>query len=400
MHTNKHIKVAVLTTSYPLKKDSASGIFIKRLVQSLPSRIEAKVITPCASKESEIFVSNNHQIQCFRYAPRSWQILAHESGGIPVALQHRRKLIFLLPIFIASMFIACLKISRSSDVIHANWSINGLIAGVVGLITKTPVVTTLRGEDIAKSDKSKLYKTILKFCIFTNKKIISVSEAIHNQLIKTFPDQCGKLVFVPNGVDSNFLGAANLCGKAISKDEEILNLLTVGSLIPRKGVIDIINALGRLKESEAKFRLTIVGTGVEENFLKQRVDSLGLREHIEFIGNISPQEMPGYFKSADAFILASYSEGRPNVILESFAAGVPVIASKIDGVSELVEENITGLLFSPGDSVQLASKIKLLKMNRNLRIDLAHKGRELILKNELLWPKIGVRYADIYESIL
>lgn len=399
MLTKKHIKVAILTTSYPLRENSASGIFVKRLVKNLPSWVEARVITPCSSQELELNVSNNHQIQCFRYAPRSWQILAHESGGIPVALQNRKFLILLLPVFIASMFIECLKISKSCDVIHANWSINGLIAGLAGIIMRTPVVTTLRGEDITKSERSKLFKIILRLCLATNKKIISVSEAINNQLTENFPNHLNKLVFLPNGVDSNFLEAVNLCGQDGDKDENTLEILTVGSLIPRKGVKDIINALSKIKETESNFRLSIIGTGVEKKHLEEIVNSLGLSKHVKFLGNVSPQEMPDYYMQADVFILASYSEGRPNVILESFAAGVPVIASKIDGVTELVEEKITGLLFLPGDSKQLATKIKLLKKNKELRSDLAKRGRELILDKELLWPKIGIRYAGIYESV-
>ena len=110
--------------------------------------------------------------------------------------------------------------------------------------------------------------------------------------------------------------------------------------------------------------------------------------------------MPKYFIEADVFILASYSEGRPNVILESFAAGVPVIASEIDGVTELVEENITGLLFSPGNPAQLATKVKLLKESKELRGDLANRGRSLILDKELLWSKVGIRYAEVYEGVL
>jgi len=398
--TKKHIKVAVLTTSYPLSGNSVSGVFIKRLVQNLPPWVETKVITPCSSKESEFNVSSAHQIQCFRYAPRSWQILAHEPGGIPVALKHRKFLILLLPVFIVSMFITCLKISRSYDVIHANWSINGLIAGIAGMITQTPVITTLRGEDIAKAGRSKFYKIILQFCIITNKKTISVSEAINNQLAESFPNHSNKLLFMPNGVDTKFLEVANSYEQARNGIEEKFKILTVGSLIPRKGMKDIITALSNIKEGDFNFRLSIVGAGVEENNLKQLVESLGLQEYVKFLGNIPSQEMPDSFIGEDVFILASYSEGRPNVILESFAAGVPVIASKIDGVTELVEENVTGLLFSPGNSTELAAKIKLLKDNKELRSDLAKRARSLILDNELLWPKIGIRYADIYESVI
>ncbi len=377
-----------------------SGIFVKRLVQSLPSWVEVNVITPCSSKKLTIGKKQNHKIQCFRYAPRSWQILAHNSGGIPVAIRHRKILILLLPIFIGSMFIACIRVASSCDLIHANWSINGLIAGIVGIITGTPVITTLRGEDVTKSSRSKIFNIILKLCVISNKKIICVSEAIYDQLLTTFPCYSNKLEFIPNGVDNIFLNIEDMSVQKQNNKKEVLEILTIGSLIPRKGIKDIINALKHISETDSNFSLSIIGDGVEENNLKQLVQTSGLSEKVKFLGNISPQDIPHYFAKADVFILASYSEGRPNVVLESFAAGVPVIATQIDGVIEIVEENITGLLFLPGNSTQLATKIKFLKNNPEMRNELAKKGRELIINNELLWPKIGKRYADTYKKCI
>ena len=176
-------------------KGSVSGVFVQRLVQNLPPFVEANVITPCASWPIELEQCQNYRIQCFSYAPSNWQILAHESGGIPVALRHRKALIVLLPIFIGAMFFACLRASKSCDLIHANWSVNGLIASLVGVITGTPVITTLRGEDISKAGKSWLYKIVLRLCLRLNKKLITVSEAIYIQLSNNFPDHIDKLVF-------------------------------------------------------------------------------------------------------------------------------------------------------------------------------------------------------------
>jgi glycosyltransferase involved in cell wall biosynthesis len=399
LSNKKSIKVAVLTTSFPLGKDSTSGIFVQRLVKNLPPWVEANVITPCSSRPVDYDLCQNYHVQCFRYAPRTWQILAHESGGIPVALRHRKILILLLPIFICAMFIACFRASKTCDLIHANWSVNGLIAGFVGVITNTPVITTLRGEDITKAGKSMLYDVALRLCIRLNKKLITVSEAIKNQLSNKFPKQMDKFVFLPNGVDNNFLKVSRSKSRIQVKNEDVLQILTIGSLIPRKGVKDIIKALKLIKESKTGFRLSIIGTGIEENNLKQLVVSSGMSGQVSFLGNISPQDIPHHFSKADVFILASYSEGRPNVILESLAAGVPVIATQIDGVTELIKENITGLLFLPGDSEQLAKQIGRLKNNRELGNELAKRGQDLILGSGLLWSKVGNRYAEIYNHV-
>ncbi len=394
------LQVAVLTTSFPLEPTSTSGVFVQRLVQNLPSCIDAIVVTPCASKLASLVKITRYKTICFKYAPRTWQVLAHEPGGIPVALRRRKALILLLPVFLGAMFIACLRVSRTCNLIHANWSVNGLVAGLAGIITGTPVITTLRGADVTKAEKSKLYEIILRLCLCLSKRLIAVSEAIYNQLSNDFPEHIDKLVFLPNGVDQSFLKISH-CDKSIqSKNNSALQILTIGSLIPRKGIKDIIGALGLIKEQGSTFEFKIIGAGAEEDNLKQLAISTGISDQVHFLGNISPQEIPHHFAKADLFVLASYSEGRPNVILESLAAGVPVIAAQIDGVIELIKENITGLLFTPGDASYLAKQINRVKDDQAFRHELAQRGKELILGKGLLWPNVGVQYAEIYNQVI
>jgi glycosyltransferase involved in cell wall biosynthesis len=107
-----------------------------------------------------------------------------------------------------------------------------------------------------------------------------------------------------------------------------------------------------------------------------------------------------YLSAADAFVLASYSEGRPNVVLESFAVGLPVIATDIDGVRELVKEGETGLRFQAGNSRELAKQIERLQKKPELQALLSSRGREFIQQNQLLWTNVGQRYADLYKEAI
>ena len=92
------MKIAVLTTSFPLTPDSMSGIFIYRLVAYLPREIQTTILTPSAKKTP---APNTHffKLKCFRYAPSPWQILAHGPGGINAALKRNKLLYLLLPFF-------------------------------------------------------------------------------------------------------------------------------------------------------------------------------------------------------------------------------------------------------------------------------------------------------------
>ena len=390
-------RVAFLTTSFPLRKGSSSGVFVQRLVKNLPSYLDVTVLTPADVSSERPTVEPGYRIHCFRYAPWKWQVLAHQPGGIPVALKHNKGIRWLVPVFLCSMFVECLRLASRVDIIHANWSINGAIAGVVGKLLRKPVVTTLRGEDVTRAKDSLLYRWLLALCLRSNRKLVAVSKAIADQLMKDYPHFQEKIAFLPNGIDSELLERSrSIEGKETDKPFKIV---TVGSLIPRKGIDVIINAFLYLADRQ-NFHLTIIGAGQELESLEALVEHNMLSEQVEFIGSVSPEKVAEYLSVADAFILASYSEGRPNVILESFGVGLPVIASDIDGVRELVEEGKTGFRFEPGNSRELAKQIEMLERDPEVQMRFSRNGREFIRENMLLWTNVGQRYANLYQEAI
>jgi len=390
---NQTVRVALLTTSFPLNVNSVSGVFVQRLVKSLPSSVLATVITPCDTSPSNI--PDSYKVNCFRYAPWKWQLLAHQPGGIPVALRKSMAMRLALPIFLVAMLITCFRVSLRSDIVHANWSVNGAIAGLVGFLLRKPVVTTLRGEDVARAKNSKLYYYLLFWCLRSNSKLVTVSEAIYEHLSRKFPDHRHKIVFLPNGVDSELLNNPIIDNAA--NEQVTFKLLTVGSLIPRKGIETVIDAFSYLSSPE-DFKLSIVGDGYELNKLKEIVKRKSLEGIVEFIGQVPAEQVANYLCDANALVLASYSEGRPNVVLESFAVGVPVIASDIEGVQELVQDENNGMKFPPGNAKELALKIEKLQQSRELQVQFSKNGREFILKNQLLWENVGQKYAQLYSE--
>ena len=386
------IKVLMLTTSFPLSKKSISGIFIRHLVTHFPENIKVNVLIPGSTYPIDQDINENYKLTCFRYAPLSWQILTHQPGGLPASLEKNRNLLFLLPIMFLSMLISCLRLSKYADIIHANWGINGVIAGIAGYITRTPVITTLRGTDVKRIQFSVIDRFLLKLCFITNKKIVSVSSAIQKLMIENFPKWADKFVTIPNGVGQEFL---NITASGRNQ-QSILNLTSIGNLTSQKGVKIILKAAAKINTDN--IRLTIIGDGPEKQLLKDQVHKLGLSDQVSFKGSISHEIIPKYLKNTDIFILASFSEGRPNVVLEAMAAGVPVIASDIDGVRELICNKKNGLLFEPGNFEQLAVQIEKLNNDPELRYQLGQAGKNFIIQNGLTWDNAALCYSELYSS--
>lgn len=391
------MRVALVTTSFPLHRGSVSGVFIERLARWLSREASVSVVAPCGSTVDERANEQHpYEVCCFRYAPRRWSVLAHQPGGIPVALQRRRWLFLLLPFFLGMMFVACVRISRKVDVIHANWSVPGFIAGFAGRLMRTPVITTLRGEDIRRAAQSGVYRRLLQGCLRLNQRVVAVSHAIQEEVVDRFPAYAQKVVFVPNGVEPELV--QRQLGSSKPDRNRAMRLITIGNLIPLKGVDTIIEAMGSLSSQES-VELTVVGQGAERPSLEALAAKLGVEQRVRFVGSVTPREVPDYLGNADALVLASHGEGRPNVVLEAMGFGIPVIATAIPGITELVQGPGKALLFEPGNSAQLAERIRELWTDPELYQQMAREGRDFILNNELLWPNTIERYLEVYRQV-
>lgn len=393
-HNKPEIRVLVLTTSFPLRGGPPSGPFIQRLVENLPSGIAATVLTPCFERRQDYKEPPGYQVTCFRYAPISWQRLAHVPGGIPAALRARPVLYLLLPWFLLCMITACWRAVRDAELIHANWSVNGVVAGMVARLRRVPLVTTLRGEDVTRAEQSGVFRWFLANSINASTRVVTVSEAFQARIVNRFPDSAWKVRLVHNGVGRELLGC-----RARSGSSGVLNLVTVGSLIPRKSIATLFRALALLPAPDA-VRLVVVGDGPERSGLERLASELGIGASVDFASSVPPGNVIRYLEQADVFVLCSRSEGRPNVVLEAMAAGLGVVATAIDGVTEIVRDGRSGLLFEPGDAEALAGLLERLRNDAGLRTRLAQEAREWIRSQNLFWDATGEQYAAIYRESL
>jgi len=113
-----------------------------------------------------------------------------------------------------------------------------------------------------------------------------------------------------------------------------------------------------------------------------------------------PSDIPAVLTEADIFILASHSEGRPNVVLEAMAAGLPVIATNIEGINELIAHNENGLLFRDGSVGELTRYLESLSKDAKLRAELGRKARRFIVERNLSWSNTASRYSELYSSLI
>lgn len=197
------------------------------------------------------------------------------------------------------------------------------------------------------------------------------------------PEHWDKIAIVHCGVDPKLYDTPKI-------KTDRTNLLFVGRLAPEKGVRVLIEALEASVKGYPNLQLTLVGDGPDRTELESMVREMGLSDHVIFTGYLAPQDVAGQLATADIFVLPSFAEGVPVSLMEAMASRVPVIAPRVAGVQELVEDGVSGFCVAPGHVEMLRDSIELLAKDADLRATLGQAGRdkvlaEFVIKNEGAW---------------
>jgi phosphatidylinositol alpha-1,6-mannosyltransferase len=214
-----------------------------------------------------------------------------------------------------------------------------------------------------------------------------------------------KITVVYPGVDARRFSETG-CGRKLRErlapNGEIL-LLTVGRLQRRKGHDLVVRTLELLKGDFPEMRYVVVGDGEEQDRLQQLAGQLGLRDRIEFVGAVAPDQLPAYYAAADIFVHpnrvdAGEAEGFGIVFLEAAAAGLPTIGGNNGGVPEAIEPGTTGMLVETDDLSELAAAVRTLAMSDSLRRRMGDAGRARV-RRQFTWDQSAATVAAVQHEL-
>ena len=213
---------------------------------------------------------------------------------------------------------------------------------------EVPLLATDHGQT-SQSVQVRLYEATMRRMYRLVDRVVAVSEPGRGALLRggLRPE---RVVTVPNFLTRELAGPAT---GDVRSAGEAARLLVLGRLSPEKGVDVLIQALARRAAGAA--RLTVVGDGPERRRLEQLTADLGLSARVEFVGY--RDDVGPFLRAADALVMPSHREGLPLTLVEALAAGLPVVASDVGGVGELVRDGDNGRLVPPGDVAALAGAL-------------------------------------------
>ena len=353
----EEVKVLSICTVFPNPVEEELGLFVRNRLQHTSALLPIRVVAPVPVIDYAARGSRNGLIPSRRrdqgldvYYPR-WFYPPHGSSINAFFLAGR-----LLP------YLRRLRREYPFQVVDAHFGYpEGIAAALLSAGLGCPFTITLRGNELMHATSSGKRRW-MSWAFRHAARVITVSESLRNFAI-ALGAEAARLRTIPNGIDATvffprpYLETRARLGMPVHRPV----ILSVGYLIERKGHHRVVQALAELRRRGSNAELWIVGgPGREGNFaaeIKSAVRQNGLESAVHFIGGLKPPVLAEYMSAADVFCLASSREGWPNVVHEALGCGVPVIASDVGGVRDMIPSEDYGLVVPASDQASLTAAL-------------------------------------------
>ncbi len=355
-------RLIVFSSLFPNATQPTAGLFIRERMFRVGKQLPLVVVSP------KPWFPGQSLIRRFRPHYRPLPARTEFQAGVEVifprflAIPGMLRGLDSLFMAVASYFTLRRLQVRGFNFIDAHFAYpDGHAAQRLGRWLGMPVTVTLRGTEVPQSRNAALVPKLRQ--VFRDAdKIITVSDSLR-QLAYSLGLAVERGQVVGNGVDANRFTPVS---KAEARQRFNLPsaakvLITVGGLVERKGFHRVIACLPALLDKHADLHYVIVGGPCPEGdmtqALKEQVAALGLNDRVHFLGSISPDDLKWPLSAADVFVLSTRNEGWANVILESMACGVPVVASDVGGNAEVVSRPDLGAIVPFDDQNALTAAL-------------------------------------------
>ncbi len=332
-------RVVHFTTSYPRDETDFAGRFVKDLVERLEADgVDVDVVAPGVYRDFG---------------------LAYDGGVV----RNLRRRPWRAPLLAVSMLRALRRAARGADLVHAHW----LAGGAVAALARTRFVLTLHGSGTAGRfsdlELARRAPWLVRAVLRRAEVVICVSEAL-GAMARAHGARDVRVI--PNGV---------ALPERVAEEAPQAHVLFAGRLSPEKGIADLVAAAHDLP-------LVVAGDGPLRDLVP---DALG------FVGH---DELERLYDEAAVVVLPSYREGLPLAVLEAMAHGRPVVATRVGGIPDLVEDGATGFLVEPGDVDGLRAALLRLLADPELRRRLGNEARRRVRRCS--WETVAAETLDAY----
>lgn len=283
-------------------------------------------------------------------------------------------------------------------VIHSHEFTTNVYATAAARVAGVPIICVTHGKNYYPD---RLYRRIAcRLVARLADRFIAVSDDLAGFISARIGIPASGIMTLPNGIDTDrFTPSPREPGlrAVLGLEADDYVLIVVAALFEMKGHRDLLQAVGLLRDEMPDLRVLLVGDGSYRTSLEALVGELHIDDRVGFLGHRN--DIPDLLRLSDLFVLPSYSEGMPISILEAMASGVPVVATNVGGVGEVITSGITGHLVAPGDPAALAGKIVECHRHPEAMAAMAENARASVVERFSMKTMMA-RYKALYRELL
>jgi len=390
------MRILHVLTAFPRTRDDVIVPWLVALLKRLQAEGHDVEVFTSAYKGGGNESFDGIPVHRFRYFFAGREDLTHDEATPD---RMRRSLLYkILPLFyVVGGLIGIRRLvrRRQYDVIHVHWPVPHALFGWMAKRAskeRPRLVTTWYGVELRWVQSSLPWlRWFVRWALKISDTIVAISSYTAREI--------ARFAQAPVEVIPYTLPFAEGTSKPRLPRAGGFQVLFVGRLVERKGVNHLIEAIARIPDA----RLVVIGDGPERQALEAGTRDLGLGSRVDFRGRVSDDELRATYAASDALVLPSIldargdTEGLGVVLLEAMSYGVPVVASDIGGITDIVEHNQSGLLVPPGDSAALAQALERLSRDAALAQRLGAAGEQRV-RSAFGWTEIMAKWDAVYRA--
>jgi glycosyltransferase involved in cell wall biosynthesis len=388
------LPVVVLTTFFPNPRDPCRTPFMRNLVRALGATCDVHIVAPVPRRPAigpwretvDVPAEEVHEGFRLRH-PRYLAVPGlHALSGLTYYLA-------VLPTLRA------MQRTLGDFVLHAHCGYPDAVgAALAARALDVPLVVTVHGSDINASARQALLRPQIRWALRHARRVVAVSRPLQDEVARLTARAPERLACIPCAgfhPDAFHPRPRDEARARLGVPPGERVVLFVGHLVPVKGLDVLVEAWARRRAHgrAGAERLVLVGEGAERGRLERRAREAQVADSVQFVGPLAQSGVADWLAASDLLCLPSRSEGSPNVVVEALASGIPVVASRVGGVPDLVRDGVTGLLVPPGDAQALAAALAAALERRWEPQALAQSVRGLT------WSAVAARNEELLAGV-
>jgi colanic acid/amylovoran biosynthesis glycosyltransferase len=318
--------------------------------------------------------------------------------GLEMGGDDLRRMVLGVFYFVEALILLCWMREKRLTHVHVHFATPAAAVAAIAtrIATSTSPVTmsmTVHGPD----EFYDVTAYALAAKVAASRFVVCISFFAQSQMMKIATPggaDWGKFEIGRLGVDVDHFAA-----RGARAGDGVFRVLCVGRLVAAKGQSILIEAVEMLRKEGRPVELDLVGDGPDRSMLEAFVNTRGLGAGVRFAGSVGQDRIRDFYGAADCFAMASFAEGIPVVLMEAMAMEIPVVATGINGIPELIRDGVDGLLVAPSDVLGMAGALMRLMDDGDLRAGLGAAGRRKVMAEYRL-AESADRLLDIFRRRL